>query len=63
MTHTTATTKSYCDKWRTEQSAAAELRIELSAVIGHCEAKNPEIADMIQKALDKHSEEKEQSWS
>lgn len=45
-----------------EREAASDLRVAMAEVSGYLKSENPEVSDMIQKALDKHKEERQQYW-
>lgn len=56
------TTKTDYEKFSKERNAASDLRVSLAYVSGHLKSDQPEISDMIDEALKKHSEEREESW-
>ena len=55
------TTKTYYDKFFKERNAASELHASLAYVCGYFQRENPEIVELIEKALDKHKQDREQS--
>lgn len=54
------TTKTDYDKFSKERNAATDLRVSLAYVSGYLKSENPEAAELIQKALDKHQQDREQ---
>ena len=55
------TTKTYYDKFFRERNAASELHTSLAYVCGYFQRENPEVVELIEKALDKHKQDREQS--
>jgi len=58
---TNNTTKTDYDKFSKERNAANDLRVSLSFVQGCLRGSDPEAAELIQEALDKHKQEREQN--
>jgi hypothetical protein len=55
-------TKTDYDKFTTERNAATDLRMKLAYASGVARVVDPELADMIDEALKKHREEREENW-
>jgi hypothetical protein len=55
-------TKTDYDKFTTERNAATDLRIKLAYASGVARVVDSELADMIDAALKKHTEEREEDW-
>lgn len=54
------TTKTDYDKFSKERNAASDLRVSLAYISGYLKPENPEISELIQKALDQHQQDREQ---
>ncbi len=50
------------DRFNNERTAANEMRSELFFITGLLKFDNPEVADRLEKALDKHKQERDQTW-
>jgi hypothetical protein len=60
MTDTDTTTD--FDRFNNERNAANAMRDELCFITGLLNLDSPEVSDRIQKALDKHKQERDQVW-
>ena len=50
------------ERFTKERKAASELRAEVAFAIGFASPDNPEISEMLEKALKKHDQNREQYW-
>lgn len=55
-------TKTDYEKFATERDAASDLRMKLAYASGVARVVDAELADMIDAALKKHTEEREEDW-
>ncbi len=55
-------TKTDYEKFNTERNAASDLRMKLAYASGVARVVDPELADMIDEALKKNREEREQDY-
>jgi hypothetical protein len=60
MTDTDTTTD--FERFNNERTAANAMRDELCFITGLLKLDSPEVSDRIQKALDKHKQERDQVW-